>query len=395
MRTPQRRSLLGPETFGSIAFAVVVAAACVAPPTETDPRGTGSSGASSSSGSHGTSSSSGSSGTTGSSGSSGPSGSSGSGPPIDPHCAGTTTTAEQQPVDIYMMLDRSASMNDPVALGATTRKWDAVASALSSFVGQPMSGTSVGLQYFPASSGDLCQAASYEPPAVEIGLLAQTGPSVTQSMTAQRPAGLTPTIAALQSAIAHARAWAAKPANAGHAVLVIFATDGAPTLCDGDLARIDAVAAAGLNGTPSVRTFVIGVGDLRNNLDGIAAAGGTTSAFILNSSPTLGADFLKALNDIRKTAVSCSFALYRPPDGTVLDLGSVNVQYAPGGGGAAVQFARVAGAGACGTRTGAWYYDDPTAPTKITLCPETCATIQGNPGAKVELVLGCKTIGEW
>jgi hypothetical protein len=49
----------------------------------------------------------------------------------------------------------------------------------------------------------------------------------------------------------------------------------------------------------------------------------------------------------------------------------------------------------CGTKTDAWFYDDPTAPTKITLCPETCSTIQGNPGASVKLVLGCRTIGEW
>jgi hypothetical protein len=31
-------------------------------------------------------------------------------------------------------------------------------------------------------------------------------------------------------------------------------------------------------------------------------------------------------------------------------------------------------------------------PTKILACPETCETIQGAAGARIDIVLGCKTI---
>lgn len=66
-------------------------------------------------------------------------------------CVGETQNAKQVDVDMYIMLDRSDSMEAPTGSGAS--KWDAIRSALTAFVGDPAStGLGVGLQYFPLAA---------------------------------------------------------------------------------------------------------------------------------------------------------------------------------------------------------------------------------------------------
>lgn len=376
----------------TLALGTLAASACGVGEGKTGARIGGSS--SSGGASSGSSGSSGrSSGGSGSGSSSGSPSSSGS-----DQCAGTSSTATPQSVAIYIMMDRSASMDE--AAGTST-KWEAVTSALSAFVGQPLDGTAVGLQYFPLAATSTpagrvsCTAADYATPEVEIGPITQTGAKVTASMGSQTRGSGTPTSAALQGAIEHSRAWLQSQSGANYAAVVVLATDGEPTQCEQNLARIEAIAAAGLSGTPSIRTFVIGVGRSLTNLNGIAKAGGTTSAFLVDTGAGASDQFLKALNDIRGGAVRCSYVIPAPPAGEVLDPAKVNVEYQPGGG-AAVTFGQVASAGDCGTKTSAWYYDNPAAPTAIHLCADTCTAVEADKAATVRIVLGCKTRGgEW
>lgn len=68
----------------------------------------------------------------------------------DAACAAQSQKAEQAPLDMYVILDSSGSMDGATATGAT--KWDAVKGALKSFLNDPRSaGIGVGLQYFPLS----------------------------------------------------------------------------------------------------------------------------------------------------------------------------------------------------------------------------------------------------
>jgi hypothetical protein len=63
-------------------------------------------------------------------------------------CAAEDYVGEQLPVDLYIMLDRSGSMTEKTAAGAT--KWDSVVTALKGFFGDDKStGLGVGIQYFP------------------------------------------------------------------------------------------------------------------------------------------------------------------------------------------------------------------------------------------------------
>ena len=72
----------------------------------------------------------------------------GGGAATDAACATQSATAQTLPLDLYMMIDSSGSMNEQTTAGPT--KWMAVQSAMSAFFNDPMSaGISVGLQYFP------------------------------------------------------------------------------------------------------------------------------------------------------------------------------------------------------------------------------------------------------
>ncbi|WP_129577798.1 MULTISPECIES: VWA domain-containing protein [Sorangium] len=77
----------------------------------------------------------------------------------DASCAGETSTAELVPLDLYIMLDASGSMDEPLSRGVT--KWDAVTDALEAFFTDEQSvGLGVGLQYFPLPDDDVPSSCS-------------------------------------------------------------------------------------------------------------------------------------------------------------------------------------------------------------------------------------------
>jgi hypothetical protein len=341
-----------------------------------------------------------------------------------PACATSMVKAEETPLDLFIMLDQSGSMSDSVSGGGT--KWTAVTGALNTFVHQPgLDGISVGIQYFgqPASGGtcstlfcqtdadcgasacgpcianacigavgsiggDSCTAADYAQADVEIAPLPGVASMISSSMSAHSPTTNTPTSAALQGAINHATAWG--QSHAGDAVVVVLATDGDPTECDTSMANIDAIAAAGAAQTPKILTFVIGVGASLSNLNGIAAAGGTTSAFLVDTSANVNQQFLAAMNAIRNAALGCQYQIPMPVSGAP-DYGAVNVVYTPGSGGPET-FPYVMNQASCPASGNGWYYDDPANPTQILLCPSTCSEVQADQAGEVDITLGCSTV---
>src|SRR5262249_21662394 len=194
---------------------------------------------------------------------------------------------------------------------------------------------------------------------------------------------------ALQGALEHAKAMAT--ANPTHTAIVVLATDGLPESCvPQDIPSIAMIAAAGQSGTPKVLTFVIGVGTELANLNAIASAGGTTSAFIVDASQNVTMQFAQALNAIRTTAIACEY-LIPPPSMGQIDFGLVNVQYTPGTGNP-VLLSQVPSAASCDSAGGGWYYDNPQNPTKIILCSSTCTQLKKDPMAQIKILLGCKTM---
>jgi hypothetical protein len=312
-------------------------------------------------------------------------------------------------------------MDGTVSGGGT--RWDAVKGALTTFVNEPSTaGIGVGIQYFalpdnsmscPATcttdadcgaygpcfpgfgciqcvaGAESCNPADYAKPDVEIAPLPGVAPQIVASINAHGPSTNTPTSAALQGAIDHAKEWAI--AHPDHVVIDVLATDGEPSECDTNQANIDAIAAAGANGTPKILTFVIGVGSGAAVLNGTAQAGGTGQAFIVDTNQDVNQQFLDALNQIRGAALSCNYLIPVPEAGTP-DFNAVNVQYTPGGGGAPQIFPKVADKASCPPGGDAWYYDNNAMPTQIIMCDGTCDKISSDKMGKLDILLGCETI---
>ena len=84
--------------------------------------------------------------------------------------------------------------------------------------------------------------------------------------------------------------------------------------------------------------------------------------------------------------VLCEFDVPEPPEGLTLDLDAIGVTYRSGDE-VRAELDRVASEDAC-TDNG-WYFDDPVAPTTMSLCPEACRTVQADPDARLDIALGC------
>ncbi len=257
-------------------------------------------------------------------------------------------------------------------------------------------------QCLPYAAGqcslDECFAGDYATPKAAVAALPGTFKATLDALPQPAPDNATPTSMAIKGGLDLAKAYGT--AHAGHALAIVLATDGLPTRCDPqDIPTLAGMCAAGLSGTPSVKTFVIGVftpleaTQAKANLDAIANAGGSTKAFIVDPSGNLGADFSTALATVRGAALPCDYTI-PPPNGGTQDFGKVNVEYTTGAGTKNILGYKMSMA-MCGA-DGGWYYDvDPAngIPTKIIVCPSTCDALKADTGAaKLDILLGCKTI---
>lgn len=231
-----------------------------------------------------------------------------------------------------------------------------------------------------------CNVSDYAVPEVPIAPLAMNAQAIIDSMAAHGPLTTTPTLPAIQGGIAFATKYAQD--NPDYKVVLVLATDGAPSGCQSTIENVTAAAATGLSGTPSIQTYVIGVGDSLMNLNAIAVAGGTERAFLVNDS-NVQQDLLTALTAIRGAQVPCEYSVPVAEAGKDLDFGKVNVQYTSKAGAPQV-LQKVEKAADCPASGNFWYYDDNAAPTQILLCANTCEALTSAGDGKVEIVLDCK-----
>jgi hypothetical protein len=82
--------------------------------------------------------------------------------------------------------------------------------------------------------------------------------------------------------------------------------------------------------------------------------------------------------------VACEFPVPEAPAGDTIDLETVVLNYTPGGMGDAQKMKQVAGAAAC--MPSSFYIEGDL----IKLCPDTCAIVQKDGKAKIEIAFGCK-----
>ncbi len=89
-------------------------------------------------------------------------------------------------------------------------------------------------------------------------------------------------------------------------------------------------------------------------------------------------------------ALPCAYDIPEAPPGEEFDPTLVNVEYTPGSGAAPETLPNVGSRDRC-TGEG-WYYDDPTNPGKVLLCPNSCLRIEGDAAGAVNVAFGCATL---
>jgi hypothetical protein len=107
--------------------------------------------------------------------------------------------------------------------------------------------------------------------------------------------------------------------------------------------------------------------------------------------PVCDPDYSAAFNAIATSIVQSVACEFLTPssysDAGVIDWSVVELRYTPGNGSAPQILGQVPSEAGC--QGDGFYYDHPASPTKVVLCPDSCATAQSDDAAKVEFLLGC------
>src|SRR5262249_49173967 len=155
-------------------------------------------------------------------------------------------------------------------------------------------------------------------------------------------------------------------------------TDGIPNGCDSTINGAAMVAQQAFAGTPSIKTYVVGLGDTAA-LDQIALAG---SGNMTHYFPATG-DVTGQLTAVAQETTGTITCKYTIPTNRTIDPNLVNVQVTPGGAMMPINLGRVMDVSGCGA-SGGWYYDNPTKPTQIILCDQSCDPLKATPGSVVQ-----------
>lgn len=301
-------------------------------------------------------------------------------------CAEVREEASLVPVNMLLTVDKSGSMDD----GMPVSKWEAATSAFTAFFEDPAAaGLRVALRLWPDDSDgcndDDCDAAACGQPQVALGSLgdATHSQALIDALEMTVPEGGTPVSAALDGALVWAQAQLA--AAPSEQAVIVLVTDGEPNGCDENIDNIAAIAASAFAAGAPV--FVVGIeGSNEMQIDQIATAGGTDAGYFVGSA-NAEAELLAAMQDIQGKSVSCTFAYPQEEPDQPLSPDLMRIEYTSGS--EVIRVPRVEGPEAC-TAEGGWYLDDPANPMTITLCPETCNTVQGDVQARIDVAVGCE-----
>lgn len=300
-------------------------------------------------------------------------------------CDSFKREGKRKPLHLFVLLDRSSSMDGD--------KWNNAKNGLTQFVGDDDSaGIDFALHTLPRAGTPTCDANLYKQPEVGWIALPDEAPQVTAFLDTALPDGqASPFYPALGGALLATIERA--DANPGDAAAVLVLTDGAPagepTTCGGadahDIATIAQLAANAYANDNPVYTFVVGLVNVDLDFaNAVAEAGGTEEAFpIAGNNP--GAALTEALDTIRAKALPCSYEIPEDVFDGVVTIGEVNVEITVGG--ATETIPRNDDCDGPG-----WHYDDPSDPGEILLCPASCEALRSDAEGALDIVLGCATI---
>ncbi len=342
-------------------------------------------------------------------------------------CGKTSIQTAPIPLDMYIVLDRSGSMNLPQLMpvrnempgagdcnvgDSTVSRWCYALNALDGFFTSSVAaGTGVALQFFPAgqctasqspllyaccSSGACCGGAAEGEPVVPLGTLPEVHDDLVTALNEQQPwADRTPIEAALRGMLAYTKE-ARRP---GRQMLGLLITDGGPEGCNSNASTLASLVKNHLT-SARIPTYVVATqGAAYSWLETIAKAGGApshTARCAGGVSPCHFYDvgdgnpavFKDVLQQIRRSAIACTYKMPSAEQG-LTDPNDVALSWTPAKGGASTRVSRVARAADCST-AGGFYYDNASAPTSLSLCPTSCDALRSKDGGDVQILLGCR-----
>lgn len=306
-------------------------------------------------------------------------------------CIGEVYEGEGIPLDIQIIFDQSGSMATVIDEATGETRMDAVVRAVEAFAMDSQSvGLGVGVSFFGYQpiGATSCDPDDYDSAAVSIAPLPDNADALLAALRGAPPTGETPTAAAIEGGCRISTAHRAE--NPGRAVVNLLVTDGEPkapvtsksTDCNPTLAQAVAAATACLDAGEGTPTYVLGVGPSLDNLNQIAAAGGTDRAYLVADDTSSGV--LEALNQVRATAqIPCELPIDTSASDLHYDETSVVTQDQDCTLSRLVKVASVEGCDG-----GGFYFDDAENPTSIVLCESTCGQVK-QPGTKLLYSIGC------
>jgi von Willebrand factor type A domain len=331
----------------------------------------------------------GSAGTTGGPGTAGSNGGpgAGGGGGTDRNCGLYQFNPIPKNADLLLVLDRSASMEDPIGASGTPSKWSVVIPTLKSVITATDSSVLWGMKSFPEGSGAECVAGSVTS-AIDVQIAATNAKAVTDAITVTTDAGNgTPTGDAINAAVTYL-----KSLSDTNPKYIVLATDGDPS-CGAIPSKsgpaayaVTAVANAKAAGFP---TFVIGIATSSSDaatLNMMADAGGEVPAGATNPLAPhyyLASDMTtlsSALDSITGQISSCLFPLATPPPvandptkvGVYLGSAMTKIQNDP-------------------NKSNGWAYTDAN-DSAIEIYGAWCTMIQAAGAGAVQIIFGCPTI---
>ena len=246
-------------------------------------------------------------------------------------CGLQTFDVNRKPVEIFLVLDRSASMEDDAAgnpaTTASPSKWSQLIPALSTSILQADPTISWGMKTFP-EDGASCAPATVTNK-IDINIARGNAAALNTAVLALNDAGNgTPTGAAIRVAVKYLQNLNATDDSRKY---LLLATDGEPSCAgsagalssDSTAARTDAVAAVTEAAAAGFHTFVVGVATTKANdaatLNMLAIAGlepspdnrpGATRFFLASNKAQLVTTLEGIVNPV---ASNCVFPLNAPP----------------------------------------------------------------------------------
>ncbi len=358
-------------------------------------------------------------------------------------CAELVASAQSTQTNVLILLDKSGSMGyQSGAWDNCATRWNPVVDTLNAFFGQAKSdGLYASLSFLPADgdTASACNLNSYTKSiALKIPLtrldvtgqktftsrLCDCGSTLSPSSNSCIiPAGGTPTRPALQGTMNYART--VQEQYRGSKTVILFLTDGVPGFgsqnstgaiqncysCDDltngcltssascetqndEIGAITSLIQSYASGPVPNSIYIAGVGtDLKDTTvfpDWPNASGNAAIDLRNLDGTTAATNLMKALESIRASSISCEFNVPVPPSGTSMDPGKTNVNYVPGSGSASILTRTSDGTAlTCTSSATDWYFDNPTAPSSIQLCPVTCRTLQQDPSGQIQITFGC------